>query len=115
MKRYLLLIVLAACHPVPTPAPVPPDADASPTPVPTPVPAQDAAPLPPPTPNSLCSLDWQKIGEFDFAHRCGVKIPKTGTWVQACENAEAHGINMHTQCVLDALTCAAVKVCLGEK
>lgn len=94
---YVFASVMLACTPQPTPNPPPqPDADAAS--------AVDAGPLT----GGPCEQAFQ----LATAMGCPLKAPSTGTWVQACNNARANGIDMHTKCVLGAASCSAVAYCL---
>lgn len=42
---------------------------------------------------------------------CPPAPPARGTWVDACKNAAAHGIDLHTACRREAKSCADEAVC----
>lgn len=105
MKRSVLavlLAVLAGCIPPAPPAPgpdVPPPTDAGP-------PEPDAAP-----PVAItCQDGWNRLQALS----CAVTTPRTGSWIDACANAQAHAINMNLACVILAADCAEARRCLGE-
>jgi hypothetical protein len=107
---YVFARIMLGCTPQPVPNPPPqPDADAAPTPPDsTPDAAADTGPAPAGGP---CELAYRHAAS-DL--KCLLKVPATGTWVQACNNAQANAIDMHTTCMVAAKDCAAVSNCLGS-
>ena len=91
MKALLLLVAaFATCHP----DPLPPDGGAPPSPI-----VFDAAPLGP------CEQAAANMSHL------GCKLVAAETWVSACNNARAHGIDLHTSCRIAAASCAEVDNC----
>lgn len=121
----LLLVAFAAfalaaeCRQRPTPPPMPPadaGADASPE-APETGPADAQAPdsgaidpRPDDEPGERCERGYEAARRLG----CPPKAPRTGTWVEACRNAESRGIDMQPDCAERALTCKDVARCFSE-
>lgn len=116
MKSYLFLLLAVAscnCNPPPGPGPIVPVPDAvsdagwddstAPNPEPD-------GPVPPG--ERSCRAAYANAVRL----QCAMLIPRKGkTWIEGCENAGAHGIDMHLGCLIGAKSCATLDLCLSEE
>lgn len=120
MAGALAIFTIAAqCQPKPTPPPPGPD------PIPT---VADAAPPDSGPPDALApdsgAIDPRPDDEpgdrcergYEAARRLGYepRKPRTGTWVEACRNAEARGLDMQPDCAARASSRAEVERCFTQ-
>jgi hypothetical protein len=98
LTRFLaavsVALFLTACHITPGPAPVPPDASDSGA-----LPAWNAA--------DVCASAFARMAALS----CDPFSPDSGTWIDACRNARAHGNKFGTACVQSKTAKADIAGC----